>query len=481
MKPQTRPLIFIASSSERAALEGDCACAYPATTSPIPMPPTNGLVRLPSGIIHEEINHEFHVFLSPKSQNGASVLNQAAVDLLQRLNLPGACIEQSEDMADDLFSQGLLEPLKQETEMENGLRSTTLAAWLHITDRCNFRCTYCYLPHKREDMSLETGYASIASLFRSAAIHNFEKVKIKYAGGEPLLNYPLILALHDYAKDEAKRLGMVLEEIILSNGSLLTNKIAKELHDLKINLMISLDGFGQYHDTHRPYAGGGASFQAVSSAVELAIENGITPHISITVSGESALGLPTLLEWVLKRELPFNLNFYRENEFSVNASNLNMDEEKIINGILKAFDVVREHLPKRSLLASVIDRANMEQAHTRTCGVGENYLVFDQHGAVSKCQMQMHKPVASSFSEDPLALVQLDQTGIQNLKADEKDECNTCKWKHWCTGGCPLTSYRASGTYNKKSPNCNIYKRLFPEALKLEGLRILSTAENSLL
>jgi len=451
------------------------------TTNSAPIPHTNGLVRLPSGIVHEEIGHEFHVFLSPKSKNGASVLNQVAVDLLQKLNFPGTYAEQLEGLTDDLFLQGLVEPLTQEPETENDLQSTTLEAWLHITDRCNFRCTYCYLPHKREDMSLETGYASIASLFRSAAIHDFKRVKIKYAGGEPLLNYPLILALHEYAQAEAKRLGMELEEIILSNGSLLTHKTAKELHALNINLMISLDGFGEYHDTHRPYAGGAASFQAVSSAVELAIANGVTPHISITVSGETASGLPTLLEWVLKRELPFNLNFYRENDLSVKASNLNMDEEKIINGMLKAFDVIRERLPKRSLLASMIDRANMAQAHARTCGVGENYLVFDQNGQVSKCQMQMHKPITSSFSEDPLSLIRLDQIGIQNLKADDKDECNACQWKHWCTGGCPLASYRTSGKYNAKSPNCNIYKRLFPEALKLEGLRILSAAENSLL
>jgi hypothetical protein len=36
-----------------------------------------------------------------------------------------------------------------------------------------------------------------------------------------------------------------------------------------------------------------------------------------------------------------------------------------------------------------------------------------------------------------------------------------------------LTTYRATGRYDVKSPNCNIYKALFPEALRLEGLRLL--------
>ena len=51
-----------------------------------------------------------------------------------------------------------------------------------------------------------------------------------------------------------------------------------------------------------------------------------------------------------------------------------------------------------------------------------------------------------------------------------------CEWKYFCTGGCPLESYRATGRYDVKSPNCNIYKTIFPEALRLEGLRLLKEA-----
>ena len=39
--------------------------------------------------------------------------------------------------------------------------------------------------------------------------------------------------------------------------------------------------------------------------------------------------------------------------------------------------------------------------------------------------------------------------------------------------GGALEAYRATGRYDVKSPNCNIYKALFPEALRLEGLRLL--------
>lgn len=35
-------------------------------------------------------------------------------------------------------------------------------------------------------------------------------------------------------------------------------------------------------------------------------------------------------------------------------------------------------------------------------------------------------------------------------------------------------AYRATGRYDRKSPNCNIYKAIFPEVLRLEGLRLIS-------
>jgi uncharacterized protein len=234
-----------------------------------------------------------------------------------------------------------------------------------------------------------------------------------------------------------------------------------------------LDGFGAYHDRHRPYAGGRGSFQDVAEAVELALANGLVPNISVTVSSRTAEGLPEIMEWILEHELPFSLNFYRENELSASHEDMRLDEQTIIQGMLAAFKMIENNLPKRSFLGGIIDRANLSAAHTHTCGVGQNYLVFDQNGQVAKCQMHIRKPITDIHVEDPLAVIRADQIGIQNLSVEEKEGCKTCEWKHWCTGGCPLATYRATGRYDVKSPNCNIYKALFPEALRLEGLRLL--------
>ncbi|CAG1013870.1 hypothetical protein ANAEL_04827 [Anaerolineales bacterium] len=92
--------------------------------------------------------------------------------------------------------------------------------------------------------------------------------------------------------------------------------------------------------------------------------------------------------------------------------------------------------------------------------------------------MQIRQPVTDIRVDDPLAVLRADQTGVQNISIEEKEGCKTCEWKYWCAGGCPLETYRVTGRYDVKSPNCNIYKALFPEALRLEGLRLLKYADD---
>ncbi len=470
------------------AKEEDCACVGGVQNC------ADAAVRLPGGIYQRSpsiigipLAGEFTAYAGGDSQ-GLLILNQTAEQILRSFEKPASIENVTAGLAIDkeygiqiayqLALLGFLKPVESHSprvfsEEDCGLAASPLTSWLHLTDCCNLRCDYCYLPHVREDMSPETGRAAIDATFRSALANGFKQVKLKYAGGEPLLRFPLIAELHRYAQSLAEQHGLELEGVVLSNATLLTAEMVETLKSLSLRLMISLDGLGAHHDSHRRYAGGRGSFADVAEAIDLALANGLTPNISVTVSSRTAEGLPDVMAWILERELPFSLNFYRENELSASHDDMRLDEEKIINGMLAAFKVVEDNLPRRSFLGGIIDRANLSASHTHTCGVGQNYLVFDQHGQIAKCQMHIRKPITDVHVADPLAVIRADQVGIQNVSVEAKEGCKTCEWKYWCAGGCPLATYRATGRYDVKSPNCNIYKALFPEALRLEGLRLL--------
>jgi uncharacterized protein len=354
-----------------------------------------------------------------------------------------------------------------------------LAAWLHLTDRCNLRCDYCYTAHAAADMSPAIGRTSVDATFRSAMAHGYRVVKLKYAGGEPLLRFQFAFELHRYAQELAEQTNLALDGIILSNGTLLTAAMVEQMQAAGLRLMISLDGVGAGHDCQRRYADGRGSFADVARAIDIAQSGGLTPHISITISGHNVDRLPKVVAWVLARDLPFSLNFYRENDCAACQTDLRLEDERMIAGMLSAYKVIEDNLPHRSLLTSLADRANFAAPHLRTCSAGQSYMVFDPQGRISKCQMDMAHPVTDCNDSDPLGTLRASTSGLRSPIVDEKTECRECQWRYWCGGGCPVLTHRATGNYYAKSPNCTIYSSLFPEVIRLESLRREKYAEAS--
>lgn len=350
-------------------------------------------------------------------------------------------------------------------------------AWLHVTNACNLDCAYCYLARSSEAMDPEMGRQAIEAIFRSALLHRFSGVKLKYAGGEPTLRFPLVIDLHRQAYVLADQHSLALDGVILSNGVGITPMMIKALHTLGLRLTISLDGLGEYQNCSRPLINGQGSFAEVSRSIELCLKHGLVPKISVTVSGRNLNGLPELIQWILDRELPFSLEFYRETDQSANFRDLVFEAEPLIETMRRVFQILEANLPHRSLCASLVDRANLGIPHLRPCAAGSNYLVIDHRGRIAKCQMDIQNTITDIHDPDPLRRIQEDKSGIQNLSVDEKLGCRDCEWRYWCAGGCPLVTYRATGRYDVKSPYCSIYKALYPEVIRLEGLRLLKYAD----
>lgn len=146
----------------------------------------------------------------------------------------------------------------------------------------------------------------------------------------------------------------------------------------------------------------------------------------------------------------------------------------MISGMRAAFASIEHQLPKRRIVDGLIDKGSMSAPSQHTCGVGRDYIVINQRGQVAKCQADMAGVVTTIQADDVLHEIRSSRTGIQAVAVDHKEGCRTCTWRYWCRGGCPLATYRATGRNDLRSPNCGIYKALFPEAVRLEAMRLLT-------
>jgi uncharacterized protein len=350
---------------------------------------------------------------------------------------------------------------------------SVLTAWLHVTNACNIRCSYCYISKNQESMSQETAHKSIDAIFRSAIKHGFKRVQLKYAGGEASLRSTQVIEMHDYALQLAQKHTIALGARILSNGVYLSPRAIDDLKKRQIGITLSLDGIGIYQDRQRSFRNGFGSFQYVDRTIHKLLQNGIVPSISVTVSQRNIDGLPELMEYILDRTLPFAFSYYRENIYSAQIQDLSFTEQHMIQGMNRVFKCIERRIPRHRILEGILDKARF-MPHQRTCGVGENYLVIDQHGSIAKCQTTIQQSITTIQVDDPLGLIHDDSTGVRNLPVEEKEGCRSCLWRHWCTGGCPTLTYQVTGRYDVKSPNCNIYQALFPAALHLEAQRLLT-------
>jgi len=264
-------------------------------------------------------------------------------------------------------------------------------------------------------------------------------------------------------------LAIVLPHMIATLPPALVDTLKAEA----IPVMISLDGVGSQHDSQRPFANGRPSFHLVERTIAQLIAQGHAPHLSVTITSRNASGLPDVVRFALQRDLTFSLNFFRDNDHAASFPDLRYEEEAMISALLSAFAVIEEFLPRWSVLGAILDRGQLLQPRQRSCGVGQDYVVIDQRGQVAKCHMEIERTLGDIFSDDPLQLIQQDKALTQNLSVDEKEGCRDCTWRYWCSGGCAVATFRATGRYDIKSPNCNIYKAIYPEALKIEGMRLL--------
>jgi uncharacterized protein len=468
----------------------DCACAVSddqaATREVLPPPPVmTGSWMSANGVAEFPLDARHVIAFNPLSGRGAVVLNDAACEVLRRFRKPVTLPELERSwpghgaeisaIAARLGQLELIHPAGQPLRPQFA-DGQILTAWLHVTNGCNLRCPYCYINKSAQPMDEQTGRAAVAAVISSAARNGFRAVKLKYAGGEASLNYRLVISLHDYARQLAAESGLHLYATLLSNGVRLPADLVDICKAEGIRIMISLDGVGEEHDVQRFFANGRPSFHLVDRTIANLIEQGLSPHLSVTISKRNADSLADVIRFALERNLTFSLNLFRDNECASSFTDLRYEEQAMIAALLKAFRAIEEYLPRWSVLGSILDRGQLLAPRQRSCGVGHDYVVIDQHGQVAKCHMEIERTLGSVFASDPLQLVRQDTSTALNLIVDEKDGCRDCMWRYWCSGGCAVATFRATGRYDVKSPNCNIYKAIYPEALRLEGLRLLRYA-----
>lgn len=298
---------------------------------------------------------------------------------------------------------------------------------LWTTSRCNLACKYCYAgsTHLKADMDFETA-AQTLDLFSD------QYMKIQFAGGEPLLNYPLICQVVAYVKAKQYDASFQMQ----TNGIGITPEIAVGLKKMKIALGVSLDGPPEVNEFSR------GRTRDVIAGIGCLADEGIKINLNSVVTSHSVRHLPRLV----------NFAYYLGNVGGIGLDLLRdagraRDQRAIIKkatpdqlkkALIEMNETAQElyQLTGKKIVIREIheatQRLKMSSCSKEYCyaSCGRSYVVLP-NGDVYPCGSLIDHPEYFMGNVNTQTLTSI------AIGKSEPEACKTCDFYTVCPGGCP--------------------------------------------
>lgn len=313
------------------------------------------------------------------------------------------------------------------------IRDSIDSCQIDLTKNCNLTCSFCRQTNEA-DLPDSMSYDQWSSVI--AQLSEMDCKMIAFAGGEPLMhkNFFSILSL---ATD-------TIEEVyVLSNGTLITQKVATRLAEKKIKgLQISLDAFNPVlHDKIRGRPG---AWERATRGIRFAVDAGIPVTIRTTVYKENEQEAMPLLEfahdigariYAIRRVVPTgkggSVDLLKPDELRVLFTAL-ADKAKALNMRLSLGDPFSRFL---------LNEQPFIEGKVSGCSIGLNILYIAQDGSVLLCPClpiycgDVKQETVRSIWRDAKAF-----SIARSLRSNLQGKCGECKYKFQC-GGCRASAY----------------------------------------
>jgi len=302
---------------------------------------------------------------------------------------------------------------------------------------CNFDCPYCFEDHGSGRMSAEVQDDVVALAERMLDASGAKNIGVTWFGGEPLLAPDIIEALSARLMALAEERGGNYSAGAITNGYLLTQEIVDMLEKCKVNhIQITIDGLGATHDATRYLAGGGPTFERITSNLrnlKLPFEVHVRHNVHEGNKGEIEALSAFIKE--LAEQSGNNLRYYPA---PVSGSSTADERGKQV-GLLCSSDASEVGVRQEA--------GRFHKGRGHYCGAHNIWGVgVDDKGNLQKCWEAVDKPWISFGTAhdwepaDPLATASHPDNLTMYLNTAlpvPDEECHECIWLPTCVGGCP--------------------------------------------
>ena len=318
---------------------------------------------------------------------------------------------------------------------------------IHLTEKCNLNCTYCYEKRRNKDISFE----DIKHLIDYEISQKQKYSIIIFYGGEPLLQKNIIKDTIEYINSKKAKTNFYYG--ITTNGTLLDDDFINYMKENKfVNIAYSIDGMKSTHDLNRLTIDGAGTFDIVAKNAKTLLKSFDSVVAMSVITKNNLSKLSDNVEYLIKMGFKYiNLLF----NYSQDWQDEDLDEirkqytkvaEIYANHILQEYDVEIPLIDQkiRSYINNGYDCNEECKLGMKTINIGTDgnfypcmQLVYNEKFIIGNCKDGI----------DTKARIDL----IKNAKK-ENEICKNCTIKNRCKHTCACRNYILTNDINQLSP-----------------------------
>ena len=346
---------------------------------------------------------------------------------------------------------------------------------LHPTEKCNFRCEYCFEPEEQRHVEIpmvsnfDAVERSLEMVYKDP-MHAGGQVGIH--GGEPtmashtlLRRYFKLANSYNSANDHTNS--------IVTNGSLIDSKTIKLFKQYNVHVAISCDGPKELNVLRGPDPSNVAVTENYNKDLMKNIRELRNNKISVAImcilhtkNAGTDDKVEQLIDWLDTLRL-MGISGGRINQMESNypwTDKYELSPDRLLTVYKRLFDWVvsdkgNRYLPMREFVDNLLGFGNSPCIFNKCDWYHTNTVSILPDGTISNCDrtfgegLHVRAPTRSSVRQNVLALT----------------DCNGCRYWTVCYGGCP--SEAIDGDWRRKNKFCDTIYGLYEHAEnKLRGL-----------
>ncbi|MCL2703833.1 MAG: thioether cross-link-forming SCIFF peptide maturase [Defluviitaleaceae bacterium] len=360
------------------------------------------------------------------------------------------------DEIDGLISAGMLfskDPYENLAEHVKNSETVVKALCLLVAHGCNLKCGYCFASDITDCagqgmMDLETGKRAIDFLIENSG--NRKNLEVDFFGGEPLLNFGVIVKIVEYAREREKETAKNIRFTLTTNGLLLDDKKLDFINKEMSNIVLSLDGRKEVNDRMRKGHNGEGCYDRLVPVFQKAAESRKQNNYYIRGTFTK-----------------FNLDFASDVLHLADLGFKQISVEPVI-GPESVFTIKDEDIPRireeyirltQEMIAReksrnpfnffhfMIDLTGGPCALKRLggCGAGTEYLAATADGELYPCHQFAGIPEFKVGTIHDFDINNRINKSFSLCNVYSNDKCRDCWGKFYCGGGCAANAYAENG------------------------------------